>query len=190
MFVVLWFLVLFSYPTDAATSDCDLTVNISNGVQHGTNITFNNLTFTELDYFTNASGIFGCVCRVDSCLQDCCPSGYYMDATASKLSCIPQQSQAYTNLNGVTVNNIVHVKDNNICREDETKIKLNTSIYEVELVDKGSLSWAGETYDFTDFCVSTVGQTVLVVLCVVPDSSLDRVTNHIGAYNGFFETVT
>lgn len=180
MFVVLCFLVLSIYPTDATTSDCDLTLDISSGEQHGTNITFNHLTFTELDYFTNASGTFGCVCRVDSCLQDCCPSGYYMDATASNLSCIPQQSQAYTNLKGVTVNNIIHVKKNNLCDDDKSKIKLNTSVFEVELVNRGSLRWEGDTYSFTDFCVSTVDQTVLVVLCVVPDSSLDRVTNHIG----------
>lgn len=182
MFVFLWFLVLSTHPVDSTTSDCDLTVNISNGVQHGPNITWDSLTFTEMDYFTNESGIFGCVCRVDSCIQDCCQSGFYMDANASNLSCIPQQNQAYTNLNGVNVNNIVHVNNKNICSEEQTRIKLNASDenLDVQLVDKGSLLWAGVIYDFTDFCVSTVDQTVLVALCVVPDSFMEKITNYIG----------
>ncbi|XP_066256056.1 G-protein coupled receptor Mth2-like isoform X10 [Euwallacea similis] len=128
---------------------CEFTVDITNGTRNGTNITHDDVTYTTNDYITNSSGTFGCVCSVSNCILDCGSSGY-------------------ANLKGIQLTNIIHVKDNEICSENEVKIILDiTDKMEVKM---GYLRSNGMSFPYKKYCLDNVNGSEMVVACVVPDS--------------------
>lgn len=53
--------------------NCEVQVNISDGIRDGGNITKDGMTYTDKDYFSGSDGVVkGCVCHVKQCIRKCC----------------------------------------------------------------------------------------------------------------------
>ncbi|ERL87454.1 hypothetical protein D910_04846 [Dendroctonus ponderosae] len=163
-----------------ALENCEIIVDITNGTTNGTNIDSNNATYTTNDYFTNSSGVFGCLCNVLNCVQDCCDSGQVLDFSGSVLKCTSATSQRYTNLKGAIVHNIIHVPDKFVCSEQEQTVSLEASEYQLELLEHGYLQWDINTYHYRKYCLSAQESELVVLVCVVADATVSAIIFCIG----------
>ncbi|KAH1004328.1 hypothetical protein HUJ04_004101 [Dendroctonus ponderosae] len=163
-----------------ALENCEIIVDITNGTTNGTNIVSNNATYTTNDYFTNSSGVFGCLCNVLNCVQDCCDSGQVLDFSGSVLKCTSATSQRYTNLKGAIVHNIIHVPDKFVCSEQEQTVSLEASEYPLELLEHGYLQWDINTYHYRKYCLSAQESELVVLVCVVADATVSAIIFCIG----------
>lgn len=164
----------------SADEICSETINITEGIKDGTNIIFDGVTYAQNDYISNSTGLFGCICNIQNCVQECCNSGESLDISSGSLQCVASQSQAYTNLKSPILHNIIHVRDRQICTEEEVKITLNASEDSLELKELGTLYWEDSVYNYNQFCISTSGTHVLLVLCVVPDYGVSGILYSLG----------
>ncbi|XP_018567318.1 probable G-protein coupled receptor Mth-like 10 isoform X5 [Anoplophora glabripennis] len=166
-------LILFPISTVSAEGiKCNISVDITNGVQEGTSIISDGITYTENDYYINGSEIRGCICNVKQCLRKCCLEGETLNLTSK--SC---ESELMTNsATGISTYHIVNVPDNQICEEEQSRVKLEGNFQVVE----GILVWEDEQYSLEYYCVDRVEDSRVAILCVTTQEEVNRLILVIG----------
>lgn len=165
--------VLVLFPITNVLADgvrCNISVDITNGVQEGTSIISDGITYNESNYYFSGGEIRGCICNIKMCIRKCCLEGEVLNTTSR--SCESSTNGA----TGITTYHIVNVPDNQICDEEETRIKLEQNF---QIVD-GVLVWEEDRYDLEDFCVDRVENSQVALLCVRVEEEMNRLVLCIG----------
>ncbi|CAH1123099.1 unnamed protein product [Ceutorhynchus assimilis] len=179
--IVLILLISFGlFSKSQSVENCDETIDITNGIKEGTSYVFRNFTFTENDYFTNSSGVFGCLCHFENCVQACCPRGQTLKASSNRLECVQETSQSYVQIKGVQLTHIIQVPDRRNCSDDKSLIMLNATQLDLELLKYGFLKWEESVFHYKDYCIFSEGGDVVVMACVDPEMTVSFVLYCIG----------
>ncbi|XP_048524936.1 uncharacterized protein LOC125505338, partial [Dendroctonus ponderosae] len=179
-----WILALNFNAAD--DSSCSVTVDISDGVVEGANITKDGVTYMPGKYFEDGTTIKGCVCQVKTCLRRCCSSnetltesadgGTACEASNSSVDVL-QGLQAVSEAN-VSLFHIISVPAREVCHENESKIFVDS---DVEIASSGDLIWGAETvFSFDQYCTSIVDGHVGFVGWVTADLTLNAIVYCIG----------
>nr|CAH7736760.1 unnamed protein product [Callosobruchus chinensis] len=137
---------------------CRYSIDISDGVHLGTDITKNGITFSQKDYFKLGSSIRGCVCNVKNCVRKCCPGNQSYSISMKK--CVDSMTSGIDD--HPRLHNIIDVPEKQICTETKAKIKVEGEFQ----INNESLVWGSLVFGVNDFCVNKVGDEVTVIVCV------------------------
>ncbi|XP_066256048.1 G-protein coupled receptor Mth2-like isoform X2 [Euwallacea similis] len=166
--------------------NCETTVDLSDGTLDGDNIVKDRVVYTPADYFQEDNAVKGCICQVTKCLRRCCDYNETLvgtDTGTAECKAADREIDIVKDLETVIGQNIsqfhiiaVPVKD--VCTEEGT---YRTFVHnEVQIEPSGDLNWDGERYQFDEYCASSYDDHLGVLLCVIPDKSVNQLVYCIG----------
>ncbi|XP_056629654.1 G-protein coupled receptor Mth2-like isoform X3 [Diorhabda sublineata] len=167
MFVVVFLLIglLQTYGV-CDESVCENSVDITDGIRSGTNITKDDITYTEKNYFVQGDSIKGCICNVKQCIRKCCDEGEVMNMTTR--TCVADKSSD-TPYSAFSVYSIIVVPDNQICDKIKTRVLINDDF---RIID-GELIWDDVHFEMDDYCLIKNGDNYIAIACVQNQTSFD-----------------
>ncbi|CAG9838863.1 unnamed protein product [Diabrotica balteata] len=150
---------------------CKNYVDITDGSRDGDNIIKDGITYTPQHYFTIGPSVKGCICDIVVCVRKCCREGETMNMTSKK--CVSSHNDSFTKYN---VYSIIHVPDNTICTDVETRINLGSDF---KIVD-GVMLWEDIEFDVDHYCVIKQGEEYFAIGCITFPTQVDAIISGLG----------
>ncbi|XP_072397059.1 G-protein coupled receptor Mth2-like isoform X9 [Diabrotica undecimpunctata] len=153
------------------SEQCKNFVDITDGSRDGDNIIKDGITYTPQHYFTIGPSVKGCICDIVVCVRKCCAEGETMNMTSKK--CVSSYNDSFTKY---SVYSIIHVPDNTICTDVETRINLGSDF---KIVD-GVMLWEDIEFDIDHYCVIKQGEEYFALGCITFPTPIDAIISGLG----------
>ncbi|XP_066147735.1 G-protein coupled receptor Mth2-like isoform X2 [Euwallacea fornicatus] len=169
-----------------SSENCETTVDITDGTRDGDSIVKDEVVYTPIDYFLECNVVKGCVCQVTKCLRRCCDNNETListDAGTAECRAGDREIDVVRDLETVIGQNIsqfhiITVPIRDVCTAEG---EYRTFVHDdVQIEASGDLDWNGEQYQFDKYCASNYEGHLGILLCVIPDRSVNQLVYCVG----------
>nr|XP_022917481.1 G-protein coupled receptor Mth2-like isoform X14 [Onthophagus taurus] len=131
---------------------CYFTVDITDGkTDVNGSITINNDTYSIKNYYKKNGQIFGCVCRIKSCIRKCCPDGQVI----SNKNCTNSDRKFNDYFDLSSVENLsYYYKVNGFLKCSTNRVLALKSLRKTLFIERdGKLIYGKESYNVENYCM-------------------------------------